>query len=841
MDEPAGSWIVHKFGGTSVADATAIRNAVSLVLASDPARRPCVVVSAMAGVTDELLALSRLAAAGNETWSARLQALAARHCAAAEALLTGADQDGFLKSITASVTELTDALRALALLKSVPDPMRELVSGHGELWNAPLVAAALRAAGADAAALDAREVLVVTHGETGPVVDWDVSSKKLRLWLGSHSQHIIVATGFVASTPEGAPTTLGRNGSDFSASIFAALLDAERAIIWTDVDGVLTADPRLVPEAFVLPELSYDEAMELAYFGAKVLHPHTMEPAVRKNIPLWIRNSRNPAAPGTHIGRREFQPRTTHIAAAVRGFSTVTDLALVDVEGSGMIGVPGVARRMFGALQAVGVSVIMISQASSEHSICVAVPEDQATRARRAIEQAFFGELHHGQIQRVAVTPGCAILAAVGDAMAHTPGVAARFFGALGRAGVNVRAVAQGSSERNITAVIAGADAPRALRAVHAGFYLSDQTLSVGVIGPGNVGAAFLQQLATQQHSLRERFHTDLRVRGIARGERMLLETRWTDLAEWRTAFDSYSVPTDLAAFAAHVQADHVPHAVIVDCTASAAVAAHYAEWLARGIHVVTPNKKANSGTMQDYRRLRELGSLHRTHYLYEATVGAGLPIITTLRDLIQTGDRVRRIEGVLSGTLSYLFNVYDGTTPFSQLVRDARARGWTEPDPRDDLSGMDVARKLIILAREIGLELELEAVEVESLVPAALRGAMEIDDFLAGLPGYDRAMQDRFEAARRSGQVLRYVGVVDPAGPAARVRLETYPREHAFGGLAATDNLVAFTTDRYATQPLIVRGPGAGPDVTAGGVFADLLRLAGYLGAPSLAAPGTT
>jgi aspartokinase/homoserine dehydrogenase 1 len=824
---------VHKFGGTSVADATAIRAAVALVRAA-PART-LVVVSALAGVTDDLLDLCRRAASGRGDWKAVADTLVARHRTAAEALLAGGERQAYLERLAASAGELSDGLRAVSLLRSVPDPVRDLVSGYGELWSAPLVAAALRAAGDSAAALDAREVLVVTAGETGPRVDWERSGARLATWLAARPEPRIVATGFVASTPDGAPTTLGRNGSDYSASIFGALLQAQSVTIWTDVDGVLSADPRLVPEALVLDHLSYDEAMELAYFGAKVLHPHTMQPAVQRGIPLWIKNSRNPTAPGTRIGPRIAATAPPSAAEAVRGFSTFSGLALVDVQGSGMIGVPGIAQRLFGALQSVGVSVVMISQASSEHSICVAMPEEQAARARAAIESAFAAELQHGRVQRVAVTTGCTILAAVGDAMAETPGVAARFFAALAKAGVNVRAVAQGASERNITAVVASDDSARALRAVHAGFYLSDQTLSVGVVGPGGVGAAFLAQLAAQQTLLRDRFHIDLRVRGIARAAGMLLEPQSIDLGRWRQALAARILPTDLAAFADHVQADHIPHAVIVDCTASEGVAARYADWLARGIHVVTPNKRANSGPLAAYRRLVALGSRHRTHYFYEATVGAGLPIITTLRDLVQTGDRVRRIEGVLSGTLSWLFNVYDGAVPFSTLVRDARARGFTEPDPRDDLSGMDVARKLVILAREIGLGLELEAIEVESLVPPELAGAASIDEFLSRLPEHDAAMQARLQAAAAAGEVLRYVGVVDPATPRAWVRLERYPRPHPFGGLSATDNLVAFTTDRYAEQPLVVRGPGAGPEVTAAGIFADLLRLAAALGAMPL------
>ena len=606
--------------------------------------------------------------------------------------------------------------------------------------------------------------------------------------------------------------------------------------IWTDVDGVMSADPRKVPEAYVLDELSYDEAMELAYFGAKVLHPDTMAPVVRRKIPVFIKNSRRPELPGTRIAAAEMLTRSAADTPSqtVRGFATIEDTALVNVEGSGMIGVPGIAQRLFGTLREVDVSVIMISQASSEHSICFAIPQGQAEQAKAALEQAFFAELHHGYIQQIEVTSGCTLLAAVGDDMASVPGVSARFFGALGRAGVNIRATAQGASERNITAVIDSAQATRALRAVHAGFYLSDQTLSVGLIGPGVVGAVLLAQLAEAREALHRDFHIDLRVRAIARSAKMLLDEGGIELRDWARRLDEVGSPTDLGDFIDWVDSEQFPHSVIIDCTASAEIARKYPDWLERGVHVITPNKKANSASQEIYARLRRTARSRRTHYLYEATVGAGLPVIGTLRDLIKTGDEVLRIEGVLSGTLSYLFNRYDGSEAFSKIVADARRRGYTEPDPREDLSGTDVARKLIILARELGLEIEPEDIDVENLVPEALRDITEVDAFLSGLADYDDAFAERVRAAAAEGKVLRYVGVIDPKGPTAGVQLQAFELTHAFAGLTGTDNIIAFTTGRYSDQPLTVRGPGAGPDVTAGGVFADLLRLASYLGAVS-------
>ncbi len=824
-------WVVHKFGGTSVANADRYRNAARIV-GVEPGDRKAVVVSAMSGVTDALLSLVSRARRRDDSCHEALEALRRKHFDAARALLPEGEAARIEEILRADTRDLADILRAVWLGRSASELTEELVSGYGEVWSAQLLHAHLRSQGVDCAWIDAREVLVVHPGELGPRIDWAVSGERLRGFIEANPSPTLVVTGFVAATPEGVPTTLKRNGSDFSASIFGALLDASEIVIWTDVDGVLSADPRRVPEARLVPEMSYDEACELAYFGAKVLHPRTMEPAVARSIPIRIRNSFNSDHPGSVIrAAASIGPR----AVPVSGFSTFDRVALVNVEGTGMIGVPGVAQRIFGALREVGVSVILISQASSEHSVCFAVPESQGNAARDAVEAAFERELSAAQLHRVELVSGQSILAAVGDGMARSTGVAARFFGALSKAGVNVRAIAQGSSERNLSAVIDGPDASRALRAVHAAFYLSERVLSVGLVGPGQVGRALLAQLAEQLPVLRERFKLDLRLMAVADSKKMLLSDRALAPREALAALDRDGVAVDLDAFAAHVGAPHLPHAAIVDCSASEAVASCYESWLARGVHVVTPNKRAGAGSMERYRALRQQGVAKGRHWLYEATVGAGLPVITTLRDMVQTGDRVERIEGVLSGTLSYVFNVFDGTVPFSEVVRDARARGYTEPDPRDDLSGADVARKLVILAREMGVELELSDVEVESLVPPHAADARSPEEFLDLLRASDGHMADRVRSARESGHQLRYVGVVDASGR-ARVSLSAYPDRHAFSRLAETDNIFAFTTARYpATRPLVVQGPGAGPAVTAGGVFADLLRLTSWLAGASV------
>ena len=494
-----------------------------------------------------------------------------------------------------------------------------------------------------------------------------------------------------------------------------------------------------------------------------------------------------------------------------------------------MIGVPGTAHRLFGALRDSGISVILISQGSSEHSICFAIPESQAARAEESVREAFAAELRGGQIQHVEITLGMGILAVVGDGMAGAHGVAAKVFNSLGDAAINVRAIAQGASERNISVVVDGNVSAKALRAVHAAFYLSPNTMSIGLIGPGTVGRVLLEQMATQIERLRA-LNLDLRVRGIATSKRMLLEDNAVDLERWSRRLEEAGEPLDLQKFVNHVQADYMPHTVLIDCTASGQIADQYRDWLTRGIHIVTPNKKANSGPMPYYRALQAARRAAGTHYLYEATVGAGLPVIQTLRDLRQTGDDVTQIDGIFSGTLAYLFNVFNGKESFSTIVRAAKAKGYTEPDPRDDLSGMDVARKLIILGREMGVELDIADVKVEGLVPAELTQC-SAEEFMARLPESDARMARAFADASERRQVLRYVGRIDDKGNAT-VGLCRLDEKHAFANIALTDNVVRFATRRYCDNPLIVQGPGAGPEVTAGGVFSDLLRLSAYLGA---------
>ncbi len=817
---------LHKFGGSSVADAALMRH-ITRLEALDADTPLCVVVSAMRGVTDALTALAESAARG-EDWQPGWQALCRQHLQAAAEL----DPENRHQAADWFKAEFAALAEQLERLAAAPAPLSPqalaAVQGLGEVWSSRLMQMAFGGEAAGWARLDAREVLHIEQDALGPAVNWAQSRARLAQWRARHPQPNVVITGFIGRDAEGRPATLGRNGSDWSAAIFAVLFEADELTIWTDVDGVLSADPRLAPDAFCLSAMSYAEACELAYFGAKVLHPKTMAPAMQAGLPIRIRNTFNAAAPGTLICANPPPPDSP-----VKGLSLYGGLALLELAGAGMMGVPGTAERLFSALHAVGVSVAMISQGSSEHSICCVIPEVDGERAQQAVSAAFAQARAQGQIEGVTLTPGISVLAAVGDGMIGTPGVTARLTRGLAQARVNIRATAQAASERSISVAINSTDAVRALRAAHSAFWLSPATVSVGLIGPGNVGGTLLKQLAKALPALAADSHPerrlDLRLRAIANRRRMHLAPRQLDPAEALASLQT-GEDFDLARFTAHVQAEHLPHALIVDCSGSDEIAAHYPAWLAAGIHVVTPAKHAGSGDWARYQAIRAAQKSGGSQFRYEASVGAGLPVIHTLRNLLDTGDVLTGFEGILSGTLAWLFNRFDGSVPFSQLLLEARARGFTEPDPRDDLSGTDVARKLVILAREAGLALSLEDVAVENLVPETLR-ALPLEDFLARVAEMDAPMQARLQAAQAEGRQLRYLARLDADGR-AEVALTAPPPGHASLHTRATDNLIQFHTRLYADNPLVVQGPGAGAEVTAAGVFGDILIIARNLGA---------
>ncbi|RWR83943.1 Aspartate/glutamate/uridylate kinase [Cinnamomum micranthum f. kanehirae] len=824
-------WSVHKFGGTCVGSSKRIRNVADIIL-NDDSERKLVVVSAMSQVTDMMYDLIYKARSRDDSYISALDDVFEKHKITANDLLDGDDLERFLSQLLHDINNLKAMLPGHAT-----ESFSDFVVGHGELWSAQMLSSFIKKR-MQCDWMDTRDVLIVNPSSSNEVdPDYLESEKRLEKWFSRNPAETIIATGFIASTPQNIPTTLKRDGSDFSAAIMGALLRARQVTIWTDVDGVYSADPRKVSEAVILGTLSYQEAWEMSYFGANVLHPRTIIPVMKYNIPIVIRNIFNLSASGTIICQSSANENgdSQGFESVVKGFATIDNLALVNVEGTGMAGVPGTANAIFGAVKEVGANVIMISQASSEHSVCFAVPEKEVNAVAEALQSRFREALDAGRLSRVEVIPNCSILAAVGQKMASTPGVSASLFSALAKANINIRAIAQGCSEYNITVVLKREDCIRALRAVHSRFYLSKTTLAVGIIGSGLIGGTLLDQLRDQAGVLKEEFNIDLRVMGITGSRKMILSHLGIDLSKWRELQKEKAEVADLEKFVQHVHGHQsIPNTVLVDCTADSNVADHYYSWLCKGIHVVTPNKKANSGPLDRYLKLRALQRRSYTHYFYEATVGAGLPIISTLRGLLETGDKILRIEGIFSGTLSYIFNNFIGNRAFSEVVAEAKQAGYTEPDPRDDLSGTDVARKVIILARESGLKLELSDIPVQSLVPEPLKLSASADEFMEQLPKYDADMAKKQHDAEAAGDVLRYVGVVDVINEKGNVELKRYKKDHPFAQLSGSDNIIAFTTMRYKEQPLIIRGPGAGAQVTAGGVFSDILRLASYLGAPS-------
>lgn len=819
-DRPA----VLKFGGTSVESAERIRALGAIVAGRVRQRRTVVVVSALAGVTNDLVRAARLAAAADPEAERIIRELALRHTETARELASADELGVTLSLIESWRDDLRSLIHGVSLVRDCSPRVLDAIAVHGELLSATIVAAALRGAGIPAEMIDARRVIVTDDAFGNAVVDRALTDPRIREVLRDRAI-VPVVTGFVAASADGSSTTLGRGGSDYTATLLGAALEAEVVEIWTDVDGVMSADPRLVPQAYSLPRLSYTELMELSHFGARVIYPPAVNPARDAGVPLVIRNTLNPAFPGTWVlpGSVADEPTVADVppAMAVRGISSINRVALCRLEGAGMVGVPGIASRLFGALARDAINVILISQASSEHSICFAVDPATATRARRMIDGEFAVERRAGVVEPLVVEEEYAIVAAVGEGMRRTPGIAGRLFDVLGRNGINVRAIAQGSSELNISLVVSRADEARALRLIHDAFFLPrTRNVQVFVAGTGRVGAALLDQMGAEAAGLIERAGLRVIVSGIGRSRASVIDADGIPLGAWRAAADGAAEPGTGLVDAALASPN--AHRVFVDCTASRAVADAYETLLRSGVAIVTANKIALSGSMGLYLRLRQ--AARRGNGMFaETTVGAGLPVLRPLADLVATGDAIDRIEGVLSGTVSFLFARLAAGDAFSACVREAFDRGFTEPDPREDLSGRDVARKLLILAREAGFELEPEQVEVEGLLPGDGWAELSLDAFWDRLPAVDAHYAERRRQALDAGRVLCYLGRVDEAG--AGVMLTDVGPAHPCASLLPGDNLIAITSERYAERPLVIRGPGAGPDVTAAGVFADVIR----------------
>jgi aspartokinase/homoserine dehydrogenase 1 len=816
---------VLKFGGSSLATPDRIRGVARIVLGEARQEALIVVVSAFQGVTNQLIDCARLAERGEPGYDRAYEKIAKRHRSAVDDLLGPRRGRRVRAQADVLLGELHDALHGIRLLGHCPPRALDVTASFGERLSALIVAACFNRS-RPARLVDAREFLITDDQFTRANVIFGKTNRAARRYftqLGGRRRRplIPVVTGFIGATADGQTTTIGRNGSDYTAAIVGAAVGASVIEIWTDVDGVLSADPKAVASAFVLPHVSYEEAMELSYFGAKVLHSASIAPAVAKAIPILIKNTLNPDAPGTLISRSRGDRE--HLA---KGISSVGDLTLLTLRGLSMVGVPGTAERLFRALAARNVSVILISQASSEHTICFAVQDVDADAAAAAVRQEFRFELQH-QLTALDEKPDQVIVAVVGDGMKGRPGVAGELFGALGRHNINISAIAQGASERNISCVIDAGQEIRALNVVHQAFFEKRKSLALAVVGVGNIGGTLLRQLH-QQHAYLLKHGFDVKVIGLADSKRFVLSRDGINLGRWREELSASRRRMNPGVFAGEIAKLELTNAALVDCTADAAIVNAYSKFVHANLHIITPNKRANVLPWRRYAALMELLRTRRRHFLYEANVGAGLPIMSTLRDLIASGDVIAKVEGVFSGTLSYLFNTFDGTAPFSSLVREAHQAGLTEPDPRDDLSGEDVGRKLLILARQMGSTMDIRDIRVESLVPRRLARGRFSGRFFERLASQDAAMERRLKRAQSKGTVLRYVGVLE--GDRARAGIKEFPRDHPFANTKGSDNVIAFTTKRYARTPLVVQGPGAGADVTAMGVFSDILKLLHYL-----------
>lgn len=808
---------VMKFGGSSVATAERIRHVIQLLqLAQETHGSVAVVFSAFGGVTDALINMAQTAARHDDVYLEQLAKLEERHLAAWKSLIGSESKKEH--PLDEELHLLREVLQGVYWVKELTLRSLDFIQSFGERLACRTIVHAAQQMGMEAAFLDSRHIIKTDDHFGSAAVQFQETDRLIQDYF-STSDNMQVITGFIGSTIKNETTTLGRGGSDYTAAIIGAALRVQEIEIWTDVDGVMTANPTKVKKAFPLEQISYEEAMELSHFGAKVIHPPTMQPAMTHKIPLRIKNTFNPAFPGTVISAG-----TAAGPYLIKGISSISDISLLRIQGSGMVGVSGIAGRLFAVLARHAINIILITQASSEHSICIAVSPQFAESARQIIEKEFELELQVGRIDSVEVKNGLSILAAVGEKMHHAAGLSGRLFQALGVNGVNVVAIAQGSSELNISIVIDQADEGKALNAIHEAFFLSaGKTLHLFFAGAGLIGSTLLRQLKENLPFLRKQRRVDIKLIAIATIDKMAFDEKGISLEKWATHLQENGETTVLPRFVDRMLTLNLPNSIFLDCTAGDEPVQEYVRILQSNVSVVTPNKRANSGSMELYETLHRATIGRGSHFYYETNVGAGLPIINTLNDLIASGDKIIRIEAVLSGTLSYIFNTFTGEVPFSQVVAQARQQGLTEPDPRHDLSGLDVARKILILARETGLQMELADIDLESLLPLSCPQTGTVEEFLQALSAFDAEMEVRRSKAAGQGKVLRYLATLH--NNRARVVLQAVDADHPFYFLSGSDNIVSFTTTRYKERPLIVRGPGAGAEVTAAGVFADVLR----------------
>ncbi len=816
---------VLKFGGSSVANAVNINNVINIVQrAIKKNTNTIIVLSAFGGITDALLEAATIASEGNDLYKEKLQVIAQRHLTAVKELIPLDQQSSVLSMVKKRCNEIEDICNGVFLLRELSLRTKDSIISYGELLSSCIFAAKLKTLGINNTWKDARELIVTDAQFSNANVDFALTNKKIQSFFFSVDTSLCVIPGFIAANNKGVTTTLGRGGSDYTAAIISAALSASVVEIWTDVSGMMTADPRLVTNAKIIHQISYQEAMELSHFGAKVIYPPTIQPVMSKRIPVRIKNTFAPDDPGTLI-----ESDAQKNGNSIRGISSINNLSLLSLEGSGMIGIPGFSKRLFEALSNERINVVLITQSSSEHSICVGIEEVNAGPAKAAADKAFTYEIETKKVEPLIVERSLAIVALVGDNMKSHPGVSGKMFGVLGRNGVNIRAIAQGSSERNISAVIATADVKKAINVLHEEFFETTyKQLNLFITGAGNVGSRLLSQLKQQQQLLQDDLRLQVRVAGIANSKKMFFSDEGIDLSKWKELLQQGDA-MDLQNLISAIESKNLRNSVFIDVTANADVAKNYGRLLQKSISVVACNKIACSSSYEYYKKLKDLAREYNALFLFETNVGAGLPVIGTLNDLLRSGDKVNRIEAVLSGTLNFVFNNYTGEISFASVVKQAQEQGYTEPDPRLDLSGTDVMRKIMILARETGETLEMDDIKNNSFMPSACMEG-NVENFYKAMEEHEDHFKTLISDAKQAGKKLKFVAFYQSApgeNGKASVGLQHIDTKHDFYHLYGKDNAVLFYTNRYTEQPLVVKGAGAGAEVTASGVFADIMRAA--------------
>ncbi|MDA9773625.1 bifunctional aspartate kinase/homoserine dehydrogenase I [Saprospiraceae bacterium] len=809
---------VLKFGGTSVKDEVNIKKVLQILLKRED--DITVVFSAMGGVTDTLIELSSLAANRDNSYTDVYKQLKKRHFSAAKSLLNAANYAEVKTELDRTHTNLKKLLAGVQIIGEISPRTMDYILSFGERTSSYIIAAALTQRKRKSAFLDARSILLTDSNYGNASLLKDASHRKVRAYY-KKAKGTQIVTGFIASDKEGKTTTLGRGGSDYTAAILAEALRAKAIEIWTDVDGILSADPRKVNEAFTIPQVSYQEAMELSHFGAKVIYPPTIKPALDRKIPVYIKNTFNPDFAGTVIKDKSWSHEKPVI-----GVSAVSDIVLVSLEGSGLFGVPGIAARLFGALAMKQINIILITQCSSEHSISFAVKPNDSQKAVKVINETFISEIDRGSVNPVKVEKDLSIVAVIGENMKSTPGISAKLFQSMGRNGINIVAIAQGSSELNISVVVKQKDQLKALNTLHEAFFSDDiKDIHLYVVGVGLIGGTLIDQINAQKRILAERHGINLNICGIANSRKMFFSNEEFTSDEWMQKLKASRKKMTVSKFVDTMIAENKRNAIFIDNTSSEIVVEEYFRVLDNSISISTPNKIGASADLVNFKNLKSISAKRGVKYGYETNVGAGLPVISTLQDLIKSGDKIEKIEAVLSGSLSYIFNNFDGRKAFSEVVTEAKELGFTEPDPREDLNGYDVRRKILILGREAGFDLQEKDVELDFFLSNTARKAKTVDLFFKVLEKDDDNLRTYVEKLNAEGKKPRMIA--EYGNGKAKVGVVEVESNSPFYGLEGSDNMIVFTTERYHDRPLVIKGPGAGAEVTAAGVLAEILRIA--------------